>query len=136
MTIFERVVLIDDHEADNVFHEIMIRRAGFAGEVLVFMDPREALDFLRTDGLQKPTCVFLDVNMPMLSGFELLEDAAPLLASKPGTVVVMLTSSSSPADTERARSMKLIKGFETKPLTAMAARAWLIEERPGQTPAP
>lgn len=37
MEAFERFVLIDDNEADNVYHEIMIRRAGFTGEVLIFM---------------------------------------------------------------------------------------------------
>ena len=36
MTAPERFILIDDNEADNVFHEIMIRRAGFKGDILVF----------------------------------------------------------------------------------------------------
>ena len=33
---FERILLIDDNESDNVFHEIMLRRAGFVQEVIVF----------------------------------------------------------------------------------------------------
>ena len=43
MTIPQRFILVDDNEADNVYHEIMIRRAGFTGEVRVFESGAEAL---------------------------------------------------------------------------------------------
>ncbi|MBS4037584.1 MAG: hypothetical protein KGZ46_05490, partial [Hydrogenophaga sp.] len=66
----ERFILIDDNEADNVFHEIMIRRAGFTGDVLIFDNGVDALEFMRHDELRVPTCIFLDINMPMLDGFE------------------------------------------------------------------
>ena len=45
MTAPERFILIDDNEADNVYHEIMIRRAGFTGDILVFESGIEALAF-------------------------------------------------------------------------------------------
>ncbi|MFC3685429.1 response regulator [Hydrogenophaga luteola] len=125
MTRFERIVLIDDNEADNVFHEIMIRRAGFSGEVLVFMSGLEALEFFRTDDLSQSTCIFLDINMPLMSGFEMAEEAAPLIGNKPSLVLVMLTSSGSPADWDRAQSMDIIKGYVTKPLTATMVRELL-----------
>ena len=116
MNTFERFILIDDNEADNVFHEIMIRRAGFKGEVLVFEGGREALDFFRSDGLAVPTCIFLDINMPLMSGFDVAEEAASMLEGKTSVVLVMLTSSGSPVDRERALAMPAIKGFVTKPL--------------------
>lgn len=131
MSAFERFVLIDDNEPDNVFHEIMIRRAGFTGEVLVFMGGPEALEFFRQDDMSKSTCVFLDINMPLMSGFEVAEEAAPIIENKPSVVLVMLTSSGSPADRERASAMDLIKGYVTKPITVTAIRD-LLE---GQIPA-
>lgn len=130
MNAYERFVLIDDNEPDNVFHEIMIRRAGFTGEVLVFMSGEEALEFFRRDDLSIPTCVFLDINMPLMSGFEMAEQATPLIGDKPSVVLVMLTSSGSPADQERARSMDIIKGYVTKPVTVSAVRALLDGEVP------
>ncbi|PKO78826.1 MAG: response regulator [Betaproteobacteria bacterium HGW-Betaproteobacteria-15] len=130
MKAFERFVLIDDNEADNVFHEIMIRRTGFTGDILIFMSGPEALEFFRTDELSLTTCIFLDINMPLMSGFEVAEEAAPLIAGKSSIVLVMLTSSGSPDDMERARSMKIIKGYVTKPLGTAAVSALLEGEVP------
>ena len=116
MSRYERFILIDDNEADNVYHEIMIERAGFTGEVLVFESGEDALAFFRTDSMQVSTCIFLDINMPGLDGFEVAEQATPLLADKPTVLLVMLTSSGSPADRARAAALPIIRGYVTKPL--------------------
>lgn len=118
MNTFERYVLIDDNEADNVFHEIMIRRSGFTGEVLVFENGFDALKWFESDPGAVPTCVFLDINMPLMDGFEVAEKASPLIKDKPTVMLVMLTSSGSNADKERALSMPIIRDYVTKPLSA------------------
>mgnify|MGYP001202620141 CR=1 FL=1 len=125
MTIPQRFILVDDNEADNVYHEIMIRRAGFTGEVRVFESGAEALAFLRRDPLAVPTCLFLDINMPQMDGFEFARHAQPLLQDKPTTLVMMLTSSDAPQDRLRASGMPVIQGFVTKPLTRERVREML-----------
>lgn len=112
-----RFILIDDSEADNLFHQIMIRKAGFTGEILVFENGSEALEFLQHDAKTEPTCILLDINMPVINGFELAVRAAHLLEGKPAMVVVMLTSSQSPHDRERMQQIDVIRGYVTKPLT-------------------
>lgn len=125
MTPIERIILVDDNEADNVYHEIMIRKAGFTGQVLVFETGVLALDFLRSDPLTTPSCIFLDINMPMLDGFEVAEEATPLLQDKPTVVLMMLTSSGSPADRARAAMLPVIQGYLIKPLTVASVRETL-----------
>lgn len=121
----ERIILIDDSDADNVFHEIMIRRAGLTGEVLIFDHGEAALEFLRNDPLQRPTCIFLDINMPLLDGFEVALRATPLLSGSDTTVLMMLTSSGAESDRRRASEIPVIQGYVIKPLTADAVRGIL-----------
>ena len=125
MPIPQRFVLIDDNEADNFYHEIVIRRAGFKGEVLVFEGGEEALDFLKADELTRPTGIFLDINMPRMDGFEFARQATPLLQGKPAVVLVMLTSSGSSSDRLRVSEFPVIQGYVTKPLTTDTVREML-----------
>ena len=121
MKTVERFILVDDNEADNVYHEIMIRKAGFAGEVLVFETGVDALAFLQTDTLDQATCIFLDINMPQLTGFDVAQALTDGLYPLAEFRLFMLTSSNWTDDRRRAEAIPLIQGFMVKPLTAAVA---------------
>jgi CheY-like chemotaxis protein len=122
---FERILLIDDNEADNVFHTIMIRRAGFAGEVISLDSGLAALDYL-ANASNVPMLILLDINMPSMSGFEFALAAEPVLRRRlPHATIVMLTSSSAPHDRERARKVAEIDGYIVKPLGVASAQRLL-----------
>src|SRR5690606_6341761 len=63
----ERILLVDDSENDNLFHEITIRKTGFAGEIRAFESAEDFLQFLRQDEGGVPTLVLLDINLPGMS---------------------------------------------------------------------
>jgi CheY-like chemotaxis protein len=122
----EQILLIDDNEADNVFHEIVLREAGFVGELRAFEMAAEALEFLRSlADSHPPTLIFLDINMPGMDGWEFARAAEPLLHGAPGVGVVMLTSSAHEGDRRHAESIAFIRGFLTKPLRSDRARELL-----------
>jgi CheY-like chemotaxis protein len=127
-SLIERILLVDDSEADNVFHEIVLRRAGFGGEITVCESGQAALDFLNADPGNLPDLLLLDINIPGMSGFAFLELAAPLLRPQRSATVVMLSSSSLPADRARAEALAEVAGYITKPLTIDVARALLAGE--------
>jgi CheY-like chemotaxis protein len=120
-----RVILIDDNEADNVYHEIILRKAGYGGELQVFEWGADALDYLRSCDMDPPTLVFLDVNMPVMDGFEFARQATSLLLGAESVRLLMLTSSDSPVDRKRARAMSVIRDYLTKPLSVEQARTLL-----------
>lgn len=124
MISFSRIFLIDDNEMDNVFHEVILRRSGFTGEVLVFEDAQQALDYLQADETHAPTLIFLDLNMPRMDGFEFAGKAEVLLqrALSATTTIVMLSSSSAGPDREKAAGISAISGFIVKPLIEQQAR--------------
>lgn len=122
MTRYERVLLVDDNEADNFFHSIMIERAGYAGEVVAFDSGRAALDYLATAS-DVTMLILLDINMPAMSGFEFAGLAEPLLRSRLRRAkIVMLTSSSADSDREQARKSNQIDSYIVKPLNVDMAR--------------
>ena len=122
MTSFSRIFLIDDNEMDNVFHEVILRRSGFTGEVLVFEDAQQALDYLQADETHAPTLIFLDLNMPRMDGFEFAGKAEVLLQRALSATIVMLSSSSAGPDKEKAAGISAISGFIVKPLIEQQAR--------------
>ncbi|MFN0164703.1 MAG: response regulator [Burkholderiales bacterium] len=122
MTSYKRILLVDDNDDDNVYHSVVIRKAGFTGEIVVREDGLAGIEFLRSADLNIPTLVLLDINMPKMVGFEVAEAAEPLIKETRTVVIFMLTSSASPYDRERAAALEVISGFLTKPLTEQMVR--------------
>jgi CheY-like chemotaxis protein len=121
MIISQRILLVDDNDADNVYHEIVLRRAGYSGEIIVCESGEAALDYLRANLDQPPELVLLDINMPGMDGFEFARAATPYLTGAATATVVMLTSSASEADRRKAKSLEVIRGYIIKPLTEQTA---------------
>jgi CheY-like chemotaxis protein len=121
MLISQRILLVDDNDADNVYHEIVLRRAGYTGEVIVCESGEAALEYLRDHPDQPPELVLLDINMPGMDGFEFARTATPYLTGAATATVVMLTSSASEADRLKAKSLAVIRGYIIKPLTELTA---------------
>lgn len=115
------VMLIDDDPDDNFLHQLVIRDAGLNPEILVAESGEKALNYFagdaKTDFL-KPDIIFLDINMPGMSGFDFLEKYKALPPSiQSGTKVVMLSTSSLPKDQQKASSIWEHVYYHTKPLT-------------------
>jgi CheY-like chemotaxis protein len=117
MSIVERVVLIDDNEADNCFHELMLQDAGFKGEIVVFESGETALAGLAATDLLRRTVIFLDINMPRMNGFTVAEKLALILANNFDVAIFLLTSSDAREDRARARQIPVITGYVIKPLS-------------------
>lgn len=125
MNRFKRVILVDDNDADNVFHEVVIQRAGFDGLFLAFEDPVQALRELTNGPLIEPTLVLLDINMPVMDGFAFARELGPVKLRQELLTVVMLTSSNSEEDRASARGIATVDGYVVKPLLVERAQQLL-----------
>lgn len=120
-------LIIDDDPTGIFLTTRLLRREGQPADVITsFVSPVEAVAFFRqqgpTDAL--PHVVLLDLNMPLLSGWDVLDALQPLEAHLLGRCAVyVLTSSLTPADAARARQYPLVVGFLHKPLDGAEIQA-------------
>jgi CheY-like chemotaxis protein len=121
-----RILLVEDISADAILLREALVDAGLADHLEVARDGREALEILGRQG-PLPQLVLLDLNLPRLSGQEVLDTirADPRLDTMP---VVVLSTSNSPADIDFAYAhranayVRKPNGFEALAAVARSLR--------------
>jgi CheY-like chemotaxis protein len=120
------VMLIDDNELDNFINKKLLENEQFADNVLVHQSAQSALDDLKrlsaSDGL--PKIIFLDIMMPHMDGFGFLEEFGKLDDKiKKSSKVIMLSTSESFKDLNRANQSRFVYKFLNKPLNKLVLDA-------------
>ncbi|MCB9528707.1 MAG: response regulator [Myxococcales bacterium] len=112
------VIMVDDSADDLVIAERCYRRSQLTHDFVTLSGGRALIEYIQAvDRGERPmpAIVLLDINMPDMTGFEALAAirAMPPFAELP--VIMMLTNSDSPRDTERSLALGA-SGLQTKPL--------------------
>lgn len=123
------MLLVDDDEGHNYLTKMVIQEAAIAQHIHTVWDGGEAIDYLTGRGkfngatCPKPDLILLDINMPVMDGWDFMEEYCKLEdAQRRGTMIVMLSTSMNPDDRARARTIPHISDFKSKPLTSEALR--------------
>lgn len=127
MAVYPCVMLVDDNEIDNIINEKIIESNQFADKILVRQTGQDALDYLKeheNNDNALPDIIFLDINMPIMDGFQFLDEFEKMHANIHAKCkVIMLSSSISPKDIDRAASRIHVKKYLNKPLNSRYLQA-------------
>ncbi|SDK66631.1 CheY chemotaxis protein or a CheY-like REC (receiver) domain [Catalinimonas alkaloidigena] len=124
-TKYNVVMLIDDNEIDNLINQKMIEASNIADNIFTHTGARSAIEFLKNVEKMSvgeksflPDLIFLDIDMPLMDGFQFLEEFEKLSDKVKGHCrIVMLTSSINPQDLSKAKKSTFVKKYINKPLT-------------------
>ncbi len=116
-------LLVDDDPTTNYLNRKLLEKLAVTEQVLVALNGHAALQVLAQEcpeaapGPSCPALIFLDVNMPLMNGFDFLEAYQQLpLFRRRAIVVVMLTTSVHSQDLQRLETLP-VAGFLSKPLS-------------------
>jgi two-component SAPR family response regulator len=121
MSTEKKYIIVDDDPLNNTICSLMLKRTLHEIGIKTFTLPREGLAFIQNNygnSLITPSVLFLDINMPILTGWDFLghyENFSEEIKSQ--ISVYLLSSSISQRDRDHAKNHKSVKGFITKPLT-------------------
>lgn len=122
MKTLKNTCIIDDDPIFVFGTKRMMKQLNFSEDILVYENGQDAILNLRKmidDDIPLPSVIFLDLNMPIMNGWEFLDDFAKIPNSKREHVIVYIVSSSiDPRDIERVEKYNTVNKYMIKPVTA------------------
>lgn len=117
----DSICVIDDDPIFIYGTKRIMNEVGFSDNILIYNNGQDAIDGLTAmanDNKNLPSVIFLDLNMPIMNGWEFLEDFAKILDQNRDKVTVYILSSSvDPRDLERIKHYSIVKNYILKPIS-------------------
>jgi CheY-like chemotaxis protein len=120
----EQILCIDDDPITLMLSKKVISKAGFSELIITAQNGEEALSYFNTlkyskdQPVKKPQLIFLDLNMPVMGGWEFLDHfITPDYDEFNHINVIVLSSTINPEDLAKAKKYSIIIDFLSKPIT-------------------
>lgn len=114
--------IVDDDDIYQFTTSLLLKKTDLVNKIIVFSNGLKAIDFLKDEMGNKesiPDILFLDVNMPVMDGWEFLEEYLLIKPMLPKTIVIYMVSSSvDERDVLKAKSISALSGYFVKPISS------------------
>jgi CheY-like chemotaxis protein len=127
------ILLVDDDEINNFISIKLIKKAIANANISACLNGRLAIDELsaiqKDDPKKLPDFILLDINMPIMNGWEFLDEYKRIHLDPAGKSKIFIISSSVFSnDISKAHSYPLVKNFVSKPLSVEKIKEMLTGE--------
>ena len=114
------ICIIDDDDVYQYTITKTLKAEKIAKKIMVFSDGEEALDFMAdniSNNEKLPDVIFLDINMPVMDGWQFLEEYVKIKPKVEKQITIYVISSSvNPEDINRAQKISDISDYLIKPI--------------------
>ncbi len=121
MTKVSTFCIVDDDEIYQFTTSILLKRTNLVNKIIKFSNGLKAINFLKDEmGNQEniPDILFLDINMPVMDGWEFLEEYQLIKHMMPKEILIYMVSSSiDERDVLKAKSISTLSGYLVKPIS-------------------
>ena len=121
------ILCVDDDPITLMLCKMVIAKSSFATEIITAQNGEEALNYfddLKLNNLgaeikKYPSLVFLDLNMPVMDGWEFLDHFSKeeYTSAFKNTKIIVLSSTIDPNDIEKSKTYSMVLDFLSKPIT-------------------
>ena len=120
------ILCIDDDPITLMLCKMVIKKASFSYEIATSKNGEEALQYFNTlkqpdsngEVRKQPKLIFLDLNMPVMGGWEFLDSFSTAdYADYHTTKVIILSSTIDPEDLEKSKKYPMVINFLSKPIS-------------------
>ena len=120
-----KVLCVDDDTISLTISQLLLKRTGFSTKVDTVIDGSEAIEYFENLFANDPNpvenapeLILLDINMPVMNGWEFLQEYTPRFLDKlSNTRIVILSSTIDPEDFALAKQYPVVVQFISKPLS-------------------
>jgi len=121
----DKILFIDDDPITLMLCKMVISKSFFSKEIVTAKNGEEALQYFNklkqvnsNDQSTKPQLIFLDLNMPVMGGWEFLDSFSTSDYSEyNNTKVIILSSTIDPEDLEKSKKYPMVIDFLSKPIS-------------------
>lgn len=124
------LLLVDDDPTTNFFNRHLLEKMNLCEVIHEAGNGQEALDKIEELRLigEAPDMILLDINMPIMNGFEFLEQYAKLDHKiRESVVICMLTTSLAQSDLDRSNQFAELNDYIDKPLSEVKIRDLVLK---------
>lgn len=113
---YSSIILIDDDPINNLINRRLIAKLEIANKIEVFLEAEKAIQRIQQSTDESNMLIFLDINMPVMNGWDFLNRYLKLFKDRRDTIIV-LSSSIDIQDKNKALGFSCVEGFIEKPLS-------------------
>ena len=107
-------LIVDDSKPLSFFNKIVLERSNLFSSIKVAENGKDAIDLLKTDFI--PDIIFLDINMPIMNGWEFLEEYSQI-SNDFIPVILLLGAALTNSDKKALDKYPMVKGVRAKTLS-------------------